>query len=364
MSQLRAPFLITEASVSGYANALSPLVLNEPLIGGYAAVRASLVTTEPLIGGYSKARLCTYLIETLFPVGPEEIMVTITLPGFGNSIGTPSIPAASDPLTSLPGLAFSVHKKPMFATRVNESVAFDSIRSKLAPYPRWQFELTYEFLEDHSGANSSLKQMLGFWLSCGGKALPFLFKDPDDYLVTNGAIAATDGATLQWDFLRAIGPFSEPVGQVDTVNTVNVYISLSETLSVPATGPYTVTVAHAAAFIEDQGVKISGTPLVKVASSPATGQYSVATGVYTFNSAQHGASAVITYRYLVDPTAYTVTMPNKLVFGSAPASGGQISADFQFFFTCFFDDDETDYEKFANQLWALQSLKFHSELLA
>lgn len=55
------------------------------------------------------------------------------------------------------------------------------------------------------------------------------------------------------------------------------------------------------AWASDQGVvyATSGTALTKVASAPAQGQYSVTTaGVYTFNSADNGASVVMSYGYL------------------------------------------------------------------
>jgi len=367
MSELRVTEIISESLSAGYSNVLAPVVLNEPLIGGYSTVRASLAINEPLIGGYSKIRASLLIVESLFPVPPEEIMVTAILPGFGNSLADPSIPEAANPATgATPGLAFSVHMKPRFNTRVSTSVNFKSIRTPLAPNPSWEFELPYEFLSDRDQANSSLRTLMGFYCARMGSANPFLVKVPEFYLSTDATIGTADGGRLQWDFLRWVGSeFSEPVGQVDIANTIHVYLTLNETVSVPGSGPYTVTVAHAAAFVEDKGVSIGGTPLTKVASSPAAMQYSVAAGVYTFNSAQHGASAVIDYRYLVDPSAYSVTLPNKIVFGTAPTpAGARISWDGQYFFTCYFDEDMADFEKFADKLWTLQQLTFHSELLA
>lgn len=74
----------------------------------------------------------------------------------------------------------------------------------------------------------------------------------------------------------------------------------SESGTVPST-PYQITVANGATFQTDLGVVgvISGTPLTRVASSPATGQYSVntTTGVYTFASADTGLAMKISYTY-------------------------------------------------------------------
>lgn len=347
MSEVRATEIISEAALAGYSHALVPAVLNEPLVGGYSHIRAPLL-----------------FLESLIPVPPEEIMVTTTLPGFGNSTIDPTRPAALDRPPPLPGLTFPIHMKPEFNTRVSNSVSLNSTRLALADYPRWNFELNFSFLEDYSGDNSSLKQMEGAFCTARGKALPFLFKNPDRYKEAGALIATGDGATLQFDFMRWIAAYSEPVGQVDTANTVTVYGTLDEADSVPGSGPYTVTVAHSAAFSADGGVKIGGTPLAKVSGAPGAMQYAVSAGVYTFNSAQASAAAVITYTYVIAPAAYTVTMPNKLVFGTAPANGLRLSADFQYFFTCFFDMDMADFSKFAATLWEFKTVQFHSELLA
>ncbi len=64
-------------------------------------------------------------------------------------------------------------------------------------------------------------------------------------------------------------------------------------------GPYTVTVAHAADFLVDDGVTNGGTPMTKVVSGPATGEYSVdeGTGVYTFAAADKLDAVKISYHY-------------------------------------------------------------------
>lgn len=140
----------------------------------------------------------------------------------------------------------------------------------------------------------------------------------------------------------------------------SVAVALAETHSVPGSGPYTVTVTHAATFLADEGVTISGTPLVKVGGSPATGQYAEAAGVYTFNSAQASASAAIAYKFRA--TNVSVTMPNQLVFASAPAAAAVITADFDFYFVCRFSDDITDGDQFMSKLWELKKLDFVSKI--
>lgn len=68
-----------------------------------------------------------------------------------------------------------------------------------------------------------------------------------------------------------------------------------------------VTVANSGSFVEDYGVfyAASGAQLSPVASSPTQGQYSVASGVYSFNTADNGAAVLIYY-------SYTITSGNKI----------------------------------------------------
>jgi hypothetical protein len=88
-----------------------------------------------------------------------------------------------------------------------------------------------------------------------------------------------------------------------------------EAASIPTT-PFQVTVANAAHFTVDLGVTLAsdGTVFVRVASSPAAGQYSVvvATGIYTFNTADTGKNIVISYLYTNATLGETLTVINTL----------------------------------------------------
>lgn len=361
MSQVRVPYFFGQPLHDGYSNVRVTVTFSQPLHDGFPSVRSNVQIAQPLHDGYPTVRVPLFFCQALFPVLPELPVSTDPFPGFGNSPSTPSVPAASDPFnTSLPGLSYGIKKKPMFKTKISEGAAGNEVRSSLTPYPRWDFEFSYEFLEDASGANSSLKSIMGFFLSRRGSFDSFLVKDPDDYLVTDGWLGTSDGATTQFPFLRGMGGFYEQVGQIDTANTINLYQELAEGATIPATpGPYTVTVAHSAAFSSDVKVMDGVTQMTKVASAPAAGQYSVAAGVYTFNAADQGKAITITYKYLISPSDYTFRLPNYVVFTVAPASGA-IYADFQFYFACRFVDDQMDFEKFYDQLWNLQNCKFRS----
>lgn len=290
MSEIRLTWEITQPLSGGYSSAYLSLMVTQPLTAGYSAIRLSNVIPQPLTGGYSQIRLAEIICQALFPATEELPVSTIPFPGFGNSTIDPTKPAAADPFnTALPGLAMSVKKKPAFKTRISEAANGNEVRNSLAEYPRWNFELSYEFLKDPAIGESSLKVIMGFFLARRGSFDSWLFKDPDDYLVVGGYCGEADGVTTEFPLCRTMGEFHEKVGQVDDSNTISIYVDGD----------------------------------------------------------------------LVDPGDYTITLPNLVVFDSAPSSG-DVTADFQFFFACRFNEDEMDFEKFMDRLWELQSCEFRS----
>ena len=102
------------------------------------------------------------------------------------------------------------------------------VRDPLYQNPIWQFELTFDALDStantYPGAGAhSLQALMGFFLASQGQYGAFLYNDPTDSAVVNGAIAQGDGSTSSFTFIRYMGPFSEPVGWVTSVS--NVYLN-------------------------------------------------------------------------------------------------------------------------------------------
>lgn len=93
--------------------------------------------------------------------------------------------------------------------------------------------------------------------------------------------------------------------------------------SVPTT-PFQVTVTppSSGTYVADFGVRnaATGLPLTRVASGPATGQYSVneSTGVYTFASADTGLAVLISYEYSATSTSARVATISNQLMGYAP----------------------------------------------
>jgi hypothetical protein len=89
---------------------------------------------------------------------------------------------------------------------------------------------------------------------------------------------------------------------------------------IPAT-PYQVTVANSATWVEDLGVVnlTSGKIMTRVASSPATGQYSVAAGIYTFAAADTTNNVQISYTFSTAGSGKTTVLSNSTMGGVAIA---------------------------------------------
>lgn len=97
--------------------------------------------------------------------------------------------------------------------------------------------------------------------------------------------------------------------------------AINEAGTIPASSPYTVTVANGATFALDLGVTdvLTGNPLKQVASAPTAGQYSVSNaGVYTFNASDTGKAVLFNYLYTATTSnSGTLNLTNQLM-GTTP----------------------------------------------
>lgn len=93
--------------------------------------------------------------------------------------------------------------------------------------------------------------------------------------------------------------------------------------AIPATSPYTVTVAppSSGTFVADLGVAFAATgqQLRRVASAPAAGEYSVSNvGVYTFAAADQGKAIIVSYEYSASGSGQVFSLTND-VMGYTPS---------------------------------------------
>jgi len=96
---------------------------------------------------------------------------------------------------------------------------------------------------------------------------------------------------------------------IDTTGTAIPTTPFTITPTVPGSGTWTV----------DLGVfDANGLPMQRVVSAPATGQYSVSAGVYTFAAADAGKIVRISYQYTATSTAAKKLTVSNVLMGQAP----------------------------------------------
>lgn len=106
--------------------------------------------------------------------------------------------------------------------------------------------------------------------------------------------------------------------------------AFAEVATVPAAAPYTVAPANAATLNDDGGVvyAATGLPLIKVAASPAPGQYALAGNAYAFNAGDAGKPLLLSYTYTIAASGQKFTVANQLA-GTTPTFSAQFFTTFQ-----------------------------------
>jgi hypothetical protein len=128
--------------------------------------------------------------------------------------------------------------------------------------------------------------------------------------IANGNLTVSGKVTMGANNARM---FSDLVfGGLSTTTTL-ISEADKESGTVPAMSTYIVTVANHTTWTTDLGVtKPDGTPFTRVASVSAGGTYSVAAGVYTFNSTDANAAVLISYLYTTASAGEQMTIVNTL----------------------------------------------------
>lgn len=80
----------------------------------------------------------------------------------------------------LPGLEWDLSKKPIFNTKIMESVNGRELRASYQAVPKYEISLSFAFLRESKGRNE-LQQLESFFIERRGAFDSFLFKMPDDH---------------------------------------------------------------------------------------------------------------------------------------------------------------------------------------
>ena len=119
-------------------------------------------------------------------------------------------------------------------------------------------------------------------------------------------------------------------GQTMVAGTITGVLNDTAGATIPTT-PFQITVVppSSGTYVRDLGVvNATGLPMTRVASAPATGQYSVAGAVYTFAAADTGLQVFISYTYTAtSANAKSLSIIN-LPMGYVPTFGMDLAINF------------------------------------
>lgn len=130
---------------------------------------------------------------------------------------------SSQVFPSLPGLAFPVKRTPVWQSRVQTSVSGKRTRLTDWSFPRWKWELTYDFLLQGTSGGSTrtdFANLAGFFNARQGMFDPFLYTDADDNSASNQGLGIGDGSTVAFQLVRSFGGFVEPIYAPNAVSQV------------------------------------------------------------------------------------------------------------------------------------------------
>ena len=164
---------------------------------------------------------------------------------------------------TLSGIRWDVKKRPRFNTIVQRTASGKEIRSALMSYPLWEFELSYDVLRADS-VNHELQTLMGFFEQMLGSCTAFNYTDPTDYSVTAQSIGTGDGVTADFQLVRTLGGFIEPIQNINTI--VGIYDNGSPVTQGAGPGKYT----------------INSTGLVTFGTVPTSGHALTWSGTYYF----------------------------------------------------------------------------------
>ena len=119
---------------------------------------------------------------------------------------------------TLAGVAYDVKKTPVWSTRVQTANSGKEQRLNQWTYPRWKFQLVYNFLRQN--VNSEFQTLVGFINSMYGQFNQFYYQDSSDYSYTSQSLGVGDGTTKNFAIVRSLGGFVEPVLHAPTVSAV------------------------------------------------------------------------------------------------------------------------------------------------
>lgn len=276
---------------------------------------------------------------------------------------TPGVYLPQSGIMQLRGATYSTHAIPTFKNKVSDHSGGGETRTSYWAYPKWDFELEFEWLPNTSKAtNTDFKTLCGFYLEMGGSHQSFLFRAPDDHRVEEATLYTTDGILVEYDLYRQMGNYKEPIGQWDPDNT-SIFLNGPQDFVVDP-GTYTVTLPAGYGAVTSVFSGFTQLNRDDAVDPINTSRYRVVGNTIKFYSDRGGQTMRVFYRReLTYGVEYVITAPRTIVFTDAPLSGNQVIGTFEFFFVVRFLDDSLDFEQFSHRLWSLGECNLRSIIL-
>jgi hypothetical protein len=139
-------------------------------------------------------------------------------------IDQPPEPPVPFQFPTLPGLTWSVHKRPLLSTRVASHVSGREVRTPFYSQALYEFELTIEGLDSLGNfpglGIQSLQSLMGLFLQCQGQFDTFLYIDSSDTVAIDVPCGVGNGVTTSFTLQRSIGYDNENISWVTGVSSV------------------------------------------------------------------------------------------------------------------------------------------------
>jgi hypothetical protein len=371
----RSKSFSSQSLVADPASVRSRGISSQVVVQDPAHVRARSFSVQVPVQDPGTVRSAGFSIQVLQQVPSPHTIVQRVFNGTYKRL-EPGYQMTTIVFPTLKGLMYDIVKRPRFSTKKDESVGGQETRTPFYAFPKWEYELAFDYLPDNATQTSDLKTLMNFFLARHGSYDTFLFHDPDDYQVVDGAIGTGDGTTNEFTLTRLAG-LQEPVGQVaftDHTTMTSAMVSGDHFL-VPAP-QNTFTTGDGPFYLRADVNTVLPAPLrqdipywvyAPVAANPQNVKLCISHADALAGTYVHLISAGSGTFYLyqsnitvkdngvtVAATDYYITQPNQLVFNAPPTAGHLITATFDFYFLVRFMEDSSDFNKFMDKLWELK----------
>lgn len=122
---------------------------------------------------------------------------------------------------SLPGLGFPIIRRQRWNALKSDALSGKRVRYSTYSYPLYDYELPFSLLRD--GASFlEIQILMGFINTVNGSAELWQYSDPNDNTATAQAFGAGDGASTNFQLVRTLGGFTEPVFLVNAITNIKI----------------------------------------------------------------------------------------------------------------------------------------------